>query len=99
MLLKLVARHFAQKARIDGGGVDQGSNSLGQSRRYAWRIGSVLPAARCPRTIMCTSPGWLLKQKNIRKILHANIHHLITLLNCNNYTDFITRLDFIAYFS
>jgi hypothetical protein len=32
MLLELIARHFAQEARIICSDIDQGSDSLGQSR-------------------------------------------------------------------
>jgi hypothetical protein len=76
MLLKLVARHFTQKARVVGGGVEQGSDSLDQGRRYGWRIGIVLPAAGCTCPIMSTGPGWHLRQRNIWKYNMSNIHHL-----------------------
>jgi hypothetical protein len=76
MLLKLVSCHFTQKARVVGGGVDQDSDSLGQGRRYMWRIGSVLPAAGSTRPIVSTSSGWHLRQRNIWKYNMPNIHHL-----------------------
>jgi hypothetical protein len=56
MLLELIARHFVQEARIISGGIDQGNDSLGQSRWYWWRVRSILPTAGSPRTIMCMSP-------------------------------------------
>jgi hypothetical protein len=76
VLLKLVSRHFVQKVCVVGGGVDQGSDSLGQGRRYMWQIGSVLRAAGCTRPIMSTSLGWHLRQRNIWKYNMPNIHHL-----------------------
>ena len=42
MLLELIARHFAQESRIISGGIDQGSDSLGQSRWYWWLSHPVL---------------------------------------------------------
>jgi hypothetical protein len=42
MLLELIAHHFAQEARIISGGIDQGSDSLDQSRWYWWQVGSIL---------------------------------------------------------
>jgi hypothetical protein len=99
VLLKLVSRHFTQKARVVGGGVDQGSDSLDQGRRYRWRIGSVLPAAGCTRPIMSTSLGWHQRQRNIWKYNMPNITIFITLLNCNNYTYSIIQLDFLTYFT
>jgi hypothetical protein len=48
MLLELIAHHFAQKACIISGGIDQGSDSLGQSRWYWWRVGSIVPTVGCP---------------------------------------------------
>jgi hypothetical protein len=68
VLLKLISRHFAQKARVVGGSVEQGIDSLGQGRRYRWWIGSVLPATGCTRPIMNMSPGWHLRQKKHLKI-------------------------------
>jgi hypothetical protein len=56
MLLELIVRHFAQEARIIGGGIDQDSDSLGQSRWYWWRVRSILPTTGSPRTIMCVTP-------------------------------------------
>jgi hypothetical protein len=63
MLLELISCHFTHEARVVGGSVDQGSDSLGQCRRYRWRVGSVLPAAGCTHPIMSTSSGWHLRKK------------------------------------
>jgi hypothetical protein len=43
MLLKLIARHLKQEARIICSGIDQGSDSLSQIRWYWWRVRSILP--------------------------------------------------------
>jgi hypothetical protein len=56
MQLELIARHFAQEACIIRSGIDQGSDSNGQSWSYWWRVGSILPTTGSPRTIMCASP-------------------------------------------
>jgi hypothetical protein len=55
MLLELIACHFAQEACIIYSGIDQGSDSLDQSRWYWWRVRSIFPTVGSPRTIMCAS--------------------------------------------
>jgi hypothetical protein len=52
--LELSARHLTQEARIISGGIDQGSDSLGQSRWYCGGLGVSslsrhVPAPSCAR--------------------------------------------------
>ena len=54
MLLELIARHFAQEARIIRSGIDQGSDSLDQSQWYWGGLGVSslpweVPAPSCAR--------------------------------------------------
>jgi hypothetical protein len=65
LLLKLISRHFTQKAGVVSGRIDQGSDSLGQRWWYRWWIGRVFPTTGSTGTVMCTSPRWHLKQRNI----------------------------------
>jgi hypothetical protein len=96
LLLKLMSRHFTQKVGVVSGRIDQGSDSLDQRWRYQRWIGRVFPTTGSTGTVMCTSPGWHLMQRNIWKILHANIHHHFTLPRCND-TDSYVQHDFITY--
>jgi hypothetical protein len=97
VLLKLVSRHFTQKARVVGDGVDQSSDSLSQGRRYRWWIGSVLPAAGCTCPIMSMGSRWHPRKKT-SGIITCQHTIFITLRNCNNYTYSVLQLNLLIYF-
>src|SRR5688572_23520835 len=78
LLLKLISRHFTQKAGVVSGLSDQGSNSLGQRGRYRRWIGCVFLTMGRSRAVMCTSSGWHLKQGNIWEKYNMLIYTIIS---------------------